>query len=271
MQVLPKPVVLSLSSAIAGRRWVKIPEVFYLVSDSEARICLALLQVLQHLLVVGHFALLTDPLVHLNRLVEMFQEGLKAFNVLLHGLQLSLAILRLVLFFLFRLIRIVSPRLRGPRTPDKVYLIAVLVRLVGDFLPQTLDRHLDDTVLTRGLEALLCLLIIANHEQCFFGLNRLQRGLLLCNLVRVIQRLLPSILFVSVGVLHNRLHILTTPNVIIFEVLISIGKTLVSRYNILNVREVIRVLLLNLTQEILELLQLLHFIFNSRMLLIEDF
>ena len=66
--------------------------------------------------------------------------------------------------------------------PYEVRLL-LLFRLYGNLLPETLDRHEDNAMLTRLLEELLRLVLVANHQLGLVCLNFLKFLLLFSNQV----------------------------------------------------------------------------------------
>ena len=63
------------------------------------------------------------------------------------------------------------------------------VCLYRDFLPETLDRHEDDSVLARLLQELLRIVLVGKNELGLLSLNLLQLLLLFCNQVGELERL----------------------------------------------------------------------------------
>lgn len=194
-------------------------------------------------------------------------EIFEALNVLFDSLKLHFAFRsrKSVLCLGLRLgIRdlLISP-LYWLQAPDEVDLTAILRVLEGDFFIQTLDRHFNNTVGVGFLKTMLRLLLIANHQLGLFCLDVLQGGLFLRDFVRERQSKLTILQSVSFGLLINILRLLVTISLALFELLIGICKTSVPLLDLKNIRELITVLVLNLTQEILELLQLQHFVIDE--------
>lgn len=194
-------------------------------------------------------------------------EIFEALNVLFDSLKLHFAFRsrKSVLCLRLRLgIRdlLISP-LYWLQAPDEVDLTAILRVLEGDFFIQTLDRHFNNTVGVGFLKTMLRLLLIANHQLGLFCLDVLQGGLFLRDFVRERQSKLTILQSVSFGLLINILRLLVTISLALFELLIGICKTSVPLLDLKNIRELITVLVLNLTQEILELLQLQHFVIDE--------
>ena len=194
-------------------------------------------------------------------------EILEALNVLFDSLKLHFAFRsrKSVLCLGLRLaIRdlLISP-LYWLQAPDEVDLTAILRVLEGDFFIQTLDRHFNNTVGVGFLKTMLRLLLIANHQLGLFCLDVLQGGLFLRDFVRERQSKLTILQSVSFGLLINILRLLVTISLALFELLIGICKTSVPLLDLKNIRELITVLVLNLTQEILELLQLQYFVIDE--------
>lgn len=194
-------------------------------------------------------------------------EILEALNVLFDSLKLHFAFRsrKSVLCLGLRLaIRdlLISP-LYWLQAPDEVDLTAILRVLEGDFFIQTLDRHFNNTVGVGFLKTMLRLLLIANHQLGLFCLDVLQGGLFLRDFVRERQSKLTILQSVSFGLLINILRLLVTISLALFELLIGVCKTSVPLLDLKNIRELITVLVLNLTQEILELLQLQHFVIDE--------
>lgn len=194
-------------------------------------------------------------------------EILEALNVLFDSLKLHFAFRsrKSVLCLGLRLgIRdlLISP-LYWLQAPDEVDLTAILRVLEGDFFIQTLDRHFNNAVGVGFLKTMLRLLLIANHQLGLFCLDVLQGGLFLRDFVRERESKLTILQSVSFGLLINIFRLLVTISLALFELLIGICKTSVPLLDLKNIRELITVLVLNLTQEILELLQLRHFVIDE--------
>lgn len=194
-------------------------------------------------------------------------EILEALNVLFDSLKLHFAFRsrKSVLCLGLRLgIRdlLISP-LYWLQAPDEVDLTAILRVLEGDFFIQTLDRHFNNAVGVGFLKTMLRLLLIANHQLGLFCLDVLQGSLFLRDFVRERESKLTILQSVSFGLLINIFRLLVTISLALFELLIGICKTSVPLLDLKNIRELITVLVLNLTQEILELLQLRHFVIDE--------
>ena len=144
------------SSAIVLSVRIEVTEVFDFVRSSRV-----VLQGLGHLLEIGLLGLGTDLIMLLNRFTQLLGEKVEALNVGLDRVQLRQAVFlgesrlraTLVHFFSARHILV----------PNEVHLIVVLFVLKSNLLPETLDGHKNDAMLTRLLQHLLRLLFVADH------------------------------------------------------------------------------------------------------------
>ena len=208
-------------------------------------------QGLRHLREVGLLGLGADFIVLLDGLAQFLGEQVESFDVGLDYVQLLETVFlgkrrmsaTLVHFFATRHL-----------APDKVHLLTVLLVLEGNFLPETLDRHKDDAVLASGLQHLLRLLLVANHEQGLLSLDALQLSLLISDLVREVECLLSRLFLEAIHLGDEIVHFSAALLVVLVEYVVGLGQAHVPRVDLRQVRELVVVGLLHLLEEVFELL-----------------
>ena len=127
-----------------------------------------------HPLEVGLLRLLSDLLLIrvTNWPAQFLTEQVIALDVRLDDIKLVEALILVEVSVLTTSCRIAATRL-VVLVPDEVGLL-LLVSLQGNLLPQTLDGHEDDAMLTRLLEQLLRLVLVSDPQLGLFSLNHLK-------------------------------------------------------------------------------------------------
>jgi len=121
---------------------VKNLEVFDIVGDATLAVGCWVLQIVQHLCVVGLFVLRLAwlLLILLTRTVEEIQEVLEALDVFMNSLELLIALFWVVCLLTHACL-VLQTLLWNTRPPDEVDFSAILLRLVGNLLVETFNRH----------------------------------------------------------------------------------------------------------------------------------
>lgn len=163
------------SSSVEGVWWVKLAEVID-INDLVPIQRLIRFQLRWHPLEVchllGHHSVLL--LVRVSyRFVELIAEHIEDLNVGPDDIQLFDTLL---LWKLYVFSRLNFTTLRN-FVPNEVHLLLCSACIVcvfqSDFLPEILDRHLDDAVLARLLQQLFCLVLVTDHKFCFLTFDLL--------------------------------------------------------------------------------------------------
>ena len=241
---------------------IEVTEVFDFVRSSRV-----VLQGLGHLLEIGLLGLLTNLIMLFNRFTQLLGEEVETLNVGLDGVQLRQAVFlgesrlsaTLVHFFSARHILV----------PNEVHLVVVLFVLKSNLLPETLDGHENNAMLTRLLQHLLRLLLVADHQQCLLSLDALQLSLLVSDLVREIKSLLASLFLEAIHFSDEVVHLSATLLVVLVQYLVGLGKARVPRVDLLEVSELVIVGNLHLLEEVFKLLKLVHLAFDAVMLVLQ--
>lgn len=115
-------------------------------------------------------------------------------------------------------------------------------------------------MLARRLQPLLSLFFVSDHEFGFFCLDGLEGGLLLGNLVGVVESLLAGRFLIVVHFSQNLVHLLIAGLLAPFQRVVRVLLAGVTAINLCEVGEFILVSLLNIAKEVLELFKFVYFV-----------